>query len=268
MSGSKVKFYRSLGGKALLLAVVPTVSILFGIIIYTALSMSDEMREENESLLQNISEKVALEIERSNSHAVTVAQIMAYAQESGGLFGKRAESTEYARRILEESPEFTGACFGYEPNIDQNDAVFLKSNAGQKLAQALDKEGRFLPYWYRDQNNETKLLLAPLIDMETSLYYKGVKDSFLKSGSALPMVTEPYIYEGKMIMEQVYPIVIGKKFVGIAGIDRSLSDITDFIKEIKQREDVDIFLVSRLGKFIAVTTEQQADLITKAVIET
>ncbi|MFT5366961.1 MAG: two-component system sensor histidine kinase/response regulator [Candidatus Latescibacterota bacterium] len=268
MNGSKVKFYRSLGGKALLFSVVPTVSILFGIIIYTALSMSDEMRKENESLLQNLSEKVALEIERSNSHAVTVAQVMVYAQESGGLFGKRAESTEYARRVLEESPEFTGAYFGYEPNMDQNDAAFLKSNDGQKLAKAMDDKGRFLPYWYRDQNNEMKLLLTPLIDMETSLYYQGAKDLFHKSSGARPMVTEPYVYEGKMIVEQTYPIVLDKKFHGIAGIDRSLSKITDFIEEIKLREDVDIFLVSRLEKFIAVTTEQQADLITKVVIET
>jgi methyl-accepting chemotaxis protein len=84
------------------------------------------VRGEAESLLQNLAKQVATEIERNNSQAVQAAHLMALAQESGGLFGNRLESIELARRVLKESPEFTGAYFGYEPNADGNDADYLK----------------------------------------------------------------------------------------------------------------------------------------------
>jgi hypothetical protein len=38
---------------------------------------------------------------------------------------------------------------------------------------------------------------------------------------------------GKMMIEQVYPIVIDGKFVGIAGVDRALTDPHEFLRELK-----------------------------------
>jgi signal transduction histidine kinase/DNA-binding response OmpR family regulator len=99
------------------------------------------------------------------------------------------------------------------------------------------------------------LRLEPLVDMETSLYYQGCKEQFLREGRPLPMVTEPYVYEGKMIVEQTYPIVVDGQFAGVAGVDRALSDIESFLLEIKARDGVDVFLVSRGGKFVAATSE-------------
>jgi len=193
---------------------------------------------------------------------------MALAQESGGLFGNRLESIELARRVLKESPEFTGAYFGYEPNADGNDADYLLGDEADKISGALDKNGRFIPYWYRGKKDNTEILLEPLVDMETSLYYQGVKDLYLKAGEPTPMVTEPYVYEGKMIVEQTYPIVIDGKFQGIAGVDRSLSDITLFTEQIKRRESVDILLISRSGRFISTTIPKQDELITREVKNT
>jgi methyl-accepting chemotaxis protein len=240
MANKTLKITQSLGVKTLLFAILPTVIILSGIIVYSALSMFTEVRKGAEDLLQNLAKQVATEIERSNSQAVKAAHHMALAQESGGLFGKRLESVEFARRVLEESPEFTGAYYGYEPNADRSDANYLFTDGAQKISQALSKKGRFIPYWYRGKKDNTKILLEPLVDMENSLYYQGVKDLFLKVGKPTPMVTEPYVYEGKMIVEQTYPIVIAGRFLGIAGVDRSLSDITYFARQIKKRESVDI----------------------------
>ena len=110
--------------------------------------------------------------------------------------------------------------------------------------------------------------------METSLYYNGCKELFEKTGKPSPMITEPYVYEGKMIVEQTYPIVIDGKFKGIAGVDRALSDIFIFLQSIKDIEDVDVFLLSRSGKFVASTTEMRQGesgeftLRTKTISET
>ena len=89
--------------------------------------------------------------------------------------------------------------------------------------------------------------------METSLYYQGNKDQFNELGRPMYMLTEPYVYEGKMIVEQTYPIIIDGQFRGIAGIDRALSDIADFLDVIKSEVHADVILVSRDENFVAST---------------
>lgn len=102
--------------------------------------------------------------------------------------------------------------------------------------------------------------------METSLYYQGVKDKFLSGSPEKYLVTEPYVYEGKMIIEQVYPVVIEGKFVGIAGVDRALTDLQAFVQGLKPYKTADLILMSRLGKVIAVTMDP--GLQTKPINET
>jgi signal transduction histidine kinase/CheY-like chemotaxis protein/HAMP domain-containing protein len=263
---NRIKFRRSLRGKLLWFGVLPTIAVLTGIIIHTGQGMYGIARSDNELLLRNLATEVALEVERSNTRAVLAVRIMALAQEQG-LFGKRRESSEFARRVLESFPEFTGAYFGYEPNADDNDAAFASSNEERRLTGTMAESGRFIPYWFRDPAKNGKISVEPLVDMETSLYYSGMKKRFLEAGQR-SIVTEPYVYEGKMIVEQTSPIVIDGRFVGIAGVDRALTDIVDFLMRIKKEDEVDIFLISRTGRFIAATTDQVHSLKTKAVRET
>lgn len=262
----RIKFRRSLRGKLLLFGVLPTIAVLTGVIIHTGQGMYGIARSDNELLLRSLATEVALEVERSNTRAVLAARIMALAQEQG-LFGKRRESSQFARRVLESFPEFTGAYFGYEPNADGNDALFAPSEERRNMAATTDKSGRFIPYWFRDPARNGKISVEPLVDMESSLYYAEMKKRFLDTGQR-DIVTEPYVYEGKMIVEQTSPIVIDGRFVGIAGVDRALTDIVDFLKRIKEEDEVDIFLISRTGRFIAATTDQVQSLKTKAVLET
>ncbi|NES24629.1 MAG: methyl-accepting chemotaxis protein [Symploca sp. SIO3E6] len=91
--------------------------------------------------------------------------------------------------------------------------------------------------------------------METSLYYQGVKEKFLSGASSKYMITEPYPYEGKLIVEQTYPIVIDGEFQGIAGVDRALDDINKFLKQLGSYKKTEFILVSRLGKIIAATMD-------------
>ena len=265
-----IKFSNSLLGRMLLLGVVPTILILLVIIIFTTTQNYSAALKANENLLRSIAGKVSTEIERGNTRSVVAAKTMAHAQENG-LFGNRVESTDYARKMLEAFPEFTGTCFCYEPNADQNDQAYIHSEEAKVIpTNSVDKNGRFLPYWYRGktQEDENQVYLDNLLDMETSLYYQGNKEQFLKYKKSMPMITEPYIYEGKMIMEHTYPIVIDGKFKGVACIDRSLNQILEFVQEIKDREEVDIFLISRLGKFISATSNRSEQLVTKAITDT
>ncbi len=250
----QIRFHRSLSGRMLIFGVLPTAAILLGLIVYVAVTMYGALRAQNEEAMRTLADRVAGEIERGNTRAVLAVQVMAYAQENG-LFGDRLRSVEYARRVLDEFPEFTGAYFGYEPDADGRDAASLAPELSEPLGPAMAPTGRFIPYWFRDHEDNQVLRLEPLVDMETSLYYQGCKDLFLEAGEPRAMVTEPYVYEGKMIVEQTYPILMDGRFVGIAGVDRALSDIEAFLQEIKAREEVDVFLVSRAGRFVAATTE-------------
>ena len=264
-----IRFSHSLLGRMLLLGVAPTVLILLVIILFSTTQNYSSALIANENQLRSIAGTISREIERGNTRAVVAAKTMALAQENG-LFGNRIASTYYARQMLIDFPEFTGADFCYEPNADQNDLAYLQSEEAKLIpANALDKNGRFLPYWYRDEaEDKDKVFLDNLLDMETSLYYQGNKEQLLTHQQSMPMITEPYIYEGKMIMEYTYPIVIGGKFKGISGIDRSLTAILEFVQQIKDREKVDIFLISRMGKFISATSEDREQLVTNAIDDT
>lgn len=260
MPQNKIAFLNSLKGRILLYLVFPTILVIFAIILITSINSFSSAREQAEQAIKQAAEQVAQEIERRNANAIKTAQIMALAQEES-MFGKRAESSAFARRILEQHQEYTGAYFGYEPNADQQDSQYAEINNRNKIT---DSKGRFLPYWYRDSN---AVVVTPLIDMETSLYYDGVRRLYEKQKKAKGLVTEPYVYEGKMIVEQTYPIIINGKFVGIAGVDRALLDLDILLEKIKQKTGRDLFLISRNGGFISATV-QSNNLKTKKINET
>ncbi len=115
--------------------------------------------------------------------------------------------------------------------------------------------------------------------MESSYYYRGVKNRFERrpedEGITLAggisrlyrpraldaaahddvMVTEPYEYEGKYMVEQTVPIIIDGKFAGIAGVDRALNDIDRFLSGLQHFQTGGFFLISRRGRIIASTID-------------
>ncbi|MFT5716535.1 MAG: methyl-accepting chemotaxis protein [Oleiphilaceae bacterium] len=261
MHNIKISFFQSLKGRILLNLILPTVTITALIVIINAANSFSAARNNAEQILKLSVDNVALEIERRNANAIRTAKLMALAQESA-LFGNRIKSTEYARQILSEHPEFTGAYFGYEPNADGNDEAF---STPEFIDKSTDSQGRYLPYWYKDEENQS--VVTPLVDMSTSLYYDGVKKQFKQLGKAQGTVTEPYIYQGKMIVEQVYPISNNGLFLGIAGVDRALTDIEKLLADIKQETGRDLFLISRGGRYIAATVGGD-NIKTKQISET
>jgi len=260
MSVKKISFINSLKGKIIIYLTLPTIVIIVAIVAMIANSSFSSARKQAEFSLRQAAQVVALEIEMRNANAVRTAKMMVLAHETD-MFGKRIVASDFAHRVLKEFPEFTGATFGYEANIDGQDNEYTGSEYADKIA---DKSGRFLPYWYRDEMNN--LAVTPLVDMESSLYYDGVKRLFEKTNIPQALVTEPYIYQGKMIVEQIYPITKDQQFLGIGGVDRSLADIEAYLLKIKKETNRDIFLISRDGNFISATTEG-VELQTKAIAD-
>ena len=226
------------------------------IVVVFSHSMYISLITDNDQLIRTHTQDIANRIEVGNLEAVTIAKTMAIAQKSG-LFGKRKTSTEYALNVLTENQGFTGAYFGYEPNADQNDEAYLEK-AGNG-AKGLSKSGRFLPYWFVDKTQEDRFKLNPLVDMETSLYYQGCKENFLSDSKEKYMITEPYFYEGKMIVEQTFPIVMNGKFVGIAGVDRALTEIHAYLQSLRPYKSAAFVLLSRKGRIISSTMDLMSE---------
>lgn len=246
----------SIKGKILSLLVLPTIIIMSLIIYISSQNSLDYAKEQAEKAIQKAAYQVAFTIEKQNDNAIRSAKTMALAQEES-MFGDREASSHFAKRMLSEHKEFTGAYYGYEPDADQQDKKYKTADYIDKLTNA---DGRFLPYWYVDGSS---IAVAPLADMETSLYYGGLKKQYLKTKRSEGLITEPYVYEGKMIVEHTYPIVINKQFVGIAGVDRALDDIDKLLLAIKKDTGRDIFLISRGGNFISSTVRSDELKTTK-----
>lgn len=244
----------NLVGRMILYVILPILVVFLLIIGLATKATVDQLRHSSEDRLLRQAKLIALDIENQTQIAVISAQRMAEAQNTG-MFGNRQESIAYAKLVLENTPMITGAYFGYEPNADGQDQESL----GKIPAEAMDESGRFIPYWFVAAGPGRTLALEPLVDMETSLYYQGAKEEFLRTKKASPKITEPYVYQGKMIYEQVFPIVIDGKFAGVAGVDRALKDVESPLRAISKEEGVDLFLISSQDKFIAATTDPPRD---------
>lgn len=253
--------------RMLLLGILPAVIIFTVIHITNSQSVENALLELAEEILRERTAVIATEIDRGTLQAVTASRTMAMAAEHG-LFGEREDSMALAKSVLEGNPQFTAAYFGYEPDADGQDAQAIDSLP----KEALGEGGRFLPYYFRELSDDTKISLEPLVGLE-KLYYEGCKkraENPAETNKA--MVTEPYDYEGKFMVEQTFPIMIDGKFAGVAGVDRALDQLTEDLEAIKTRQkeagwNIDIILVSRLGSVIASTVDG-ADMKTKKISAT
>ena len=263
--------------KILLFGLLPLL-VLYAIVGTVVVTLTyDALRKDGERALSDRADTLGSAIDAANVEAITVPKTMALAQ-SYGMFGQRAETLDYAKALLRDYPELLATYVAYEPDADGNDAASL--NAGLQTGALDPATGRYLPYVIRNRDDESTFDLVTLVDMDTSLYYQGVKNRFdledemagidLPGGvSSLwipsspsedarirPMVTEPYDYTGILMVEQTYPIVIDGEFKGIAGADRSLDGLSDLLARSLPYPEADVILVSARGRIIASTIDE------------
>ena len=116
MSKKVVPFYRSISGRMLLFGVVPSVSILLGILIYVIAGMYGSLRLLNEKNMRLLVDEVAKDIDISNTRAILAVEVMSLAQQEG-LFGRRVESLKYAKSIVQKFPELQQHILDMKPTL-------------------------------------------------------------------------------------------------------------------------------------------------------
>ena len=287
-----------LRGRLLVLAIIPAAAILAAVLGLNFLRMRSLLLDFGQEILRDRVRAIAADIDRETSEAVTAARVMAIAAENG-MLDDRLQALRFTRDVLDSMPQFVAAYFGYEPDADGRDAAAARaveaaaapaaveaaaiaaSGSATGLAllppQSISRDGRFIPYWFRDRSDRTRIMLKPLAELE-GLYYDGCKRRFLDGREIdKAMVTEPYDYEGDLMLEQTYPIVVEGQFRGVAGVDRTLERITEALDSVRQRQIAlgwhpEIFLVSRgeeaagpRGPRVIATTVKSGDMRTKPI---
>ena len=179
--------------RMLLLGILPAVLILATVLAINAYRMQSLLLSFGEEVLAGRAKTIAAEIDRGSLEAVTTARIMALAAEEG-LFGRRQESLAFARRVLDTSPQFYAAYFGYEPDADGRDAA-ASGNGPEKLPEkALGPGGRFIPYWFRNAteaqgiaDNTVTVIIAYLAGLAVLVLLWRVLDGFVRAPVDRPL---------------------------------------------------------------------------------
>ena len=266
-----IRFRHSLLGQFILYGVVPFVAVALLGAVLGSYRISKLLRGLGEEEVLVNAKSIAADINEENNASIQIAQLLAAAAEQG-FFGKREESLTFARKVLETSPEFYGVHYCYEPNADGKDSVYLKANpstngadahpilgaknAGTSLpVEAMDSNGRFIPYWFRDSKQGDKIALKPLTQFENNWYQEPLQN-WRDRKSHEATLGEPYTYQGDMITECTVPVVMDGKFVGTTGVDRSLNGIQAILQSQADESGNNVFLVSRGGKFICAVSPQ------------
>jgi len=241
----------------ILLGVLPSAIVVILLVVLGNLRSRENYRRDREDLMRHTATEVAHMVGEENESATDLATFIARSQESGG-FGRLTDTVPMLKALLETTRSITAAYVDYLPTGTGDAPV------DPNLPGAFNAAGRFTPYVFRDWTKGNAISIKSSIDQDTSLWFGGIRKEFERTGSRSARITEPYIYEGQMLLEQTCPIIVDGKFRGVAGVDRSLKSLDESLRRAAGDIGVDGFLISsgrdtpgfeRSPAFIAVTTD-------------
>jgi len=160
-----------------------------------------------------------------------------------------------------QNPKILGAYIGWEKNaIDQNDAAYV----GTQVVGIDAATGRFLPWWFR--NEDGSLGLDKLADVDDQkLLSTGVRASeyyLCSKESKKPCVIDPAPYKvgDKIVMlaSFIQPIMLNGTFQGIVGADLSVNFIQDMLLAANQTLYAgagEMALIGGNGRLVAYTRD-------------
>ncbi len=256
--GSYIQFRRSILARFLLLGALPSAIVMLLIVGLGNRHSMNQFRDDQEELMRITAAEIAFGFDTDNESTLELATMLARSQETG-MYGKLPETVALLNALLSSTSGVIAAYVDYEPS------AIPSAQPTPVIPGAFNAAGRFCPYAWKDWKNGDSIILKPSIDQETSLWFAGLRKEFERTGSREARITEPYVYEGQMMIEQTCPIIIDDKFVGIGGADRSLKSIDQHLRTVCKNIDVEGFLISsgretpgfeKSPAFIAATTDE------------
>lgn len=210
--------------KIILISLAVISFIIAGIMIILSMVVRSTLLHNLHEDTRYISSKIISDI--SNTLKSPMKKSFAFRKSfEQGNFNSRTNAIQYLKTLNQENDIAFAAYCGFEPNaFDGNDAAY-RNTANH------DATGRFLPYVYRLNDKIYTEVLKNVDDPIQGEFYQKPKSTLQTS------ITSPYIYKvGKtdmFIVSIMEPIIKNGKFIGIAGIDISLTTIKSYLDSLK-----------------------------------
>ena len=238
-------------GNKLLLQVLSTVILVFGITIFFVTMYSSETSEtQAKAYLHEISAKNAQKIKAEIDESITISKVMAFKYVNSLKIGHPLNEKEviaFASDILKDNPFIVGFWF----KIKEKE-LFFKAGDPEDSKRWYDKTGQFNPYIAKAGD---KITINPGSQYGENLeWVKGPMDS------GKTYITTPYMYpiDGvEVLMSTVaVPMYNNGEFIGTIGIDIVMDSFTKMAKEIKLYENGYVFIVDAHGYIIGHPKEK------------
>jgi len=195
----------------------------------------DVTRSQVEDYLRLLASDTSVELAMPLQSAIKAIRATASAMEAIVNTERNVDKRELAIDMLQQTladhPDFLATYTAFEPEAIDGADTLAKHTAGS------DDEGRFMPYITRDEKGFNVALLEGLED--TTLDQNGIRvgEYYLCSKeSGESCVIDPYLYPVKdelvLLSSLVAPIKQKGEFIGIAGVDISLSFLQSVINEV------------------------------------
>jgi len=173
----------------------------------------------------------------------------------------REQLISLIKENVSKNPKILGTYIGWEPNaLDHNDAAYV----GTKVAGIDPANGRFLPWWFR--NDDGSLGLDKLVDVDDQKTLStGVRASeyYLCSKETRKFCVidpAPYKVGDKIVMlaSFIEPIMLNGAFQGIVGADLSVNFIQEMLLGANQKlysGAGEMALIGGNGRIVAYTKD-------------
>ncbi len=218
---------KSLRTRFLLLILVPVILIFSGIGTYVIFQFYQWQTESTVEFTEALTRTYATEIEKELDNAWHVAKTI------GDTIVGQIQSGQPSRRginailknILLSNENLHGIWLGLEQDAyDGLDHFYIDSLYH-------DDTGRFIPHWYRENNQITQAFLKDYEDENLGAYYQ------LAFTSGESQILDPFFYElngSKTLMTTIaVPIQHEDRIIGVAGVDFSTEYLGEIIQDLK-----------------------------------
>ena len=256
MSFKNISLKGKIGGSVCL-----AVSLI--LILYTAIVVTktrqiaiDEARKMAEEMANRYGNQVKGSIEAALDASLTMAAVYEGMVQRKDLID-RTVIDEIQKKVTTSNPTFFGIQSCFEPNaLDGRDAEFHAT--GDPMWKGMG--GAYGNYWWREDGTLKVENLAALDYPNTRAWYMGPRDKDHQ------ILTEPYYTDvAKTNMATVsVPIKSNGKFIGIVGIDFTLTEFQGMVEDIRPMETGYAFIVSNKGK---ITAHPDGKLVNKTLAD-
>ncbi len=236
ISNSQKMFFGSLSTKLIGIAGSAFAVILIcgiGLSVWeTKIRVEKSVYAEAEAKAESVANAVSAKLTEQGSAANTMTGMIADAHEAG--FRDRTVVIAMLKANDERYDDVYGSW------LEEARGGF--DGTSDPKAPGANADGVFAPYWTKA--NDGSIQYSAIPTDYTDSWYK------LPSSTGKGAITEPYIYDGIVMVSVAYPVMSGGTEIGVAGIDVRLDWLSRMLAVMKPFGSGRVMLVSGTGKWV------------------